>query len=58
MSFWSAVPLGKPDAIFGLVEAYERDVRPDKINLAIGTFVDRNDKPYVLQIVRKVSLNL
>ena len=53
--FWSNVEQCPLDAIFGLVETYESDPRVDKVNLAIGTYVDLEDKPYVLDVVRKVS---
>ncbi len=53
-SFWSHLKLGPPDRIFGLLEACKADPRPEKVNLAIGTYVDTDDKPYVLKVVRKV----
>ena len=47
---------GPPDAIFGLVEAFKKDPRPEKISLAIGAYRDANNKPFVLPTVRKASL--
>ena len=49
------MPLGPPDNIFGLVEACNKDPRPNKVNLAIGAYRDSEGKPYVLPVVRKVS---
>ena len=46
---------GPPDAIFGLVEAFKKDPRPEKISLAIGAYRDANNKPFVLPTVRKAS---
>ena len=57
-SFWSHLKLGPPDRIFGLLEACKADPRPEKVNLAIGTYVDTDDKPYVLKVVRKAEESL
>ena len=46
--------MGPPDAIFGLVEAYNKDPRPEKVSLAIGAYRDSEGKPYVLPVVKKV----
>ena len=54
-SWWSHVEQGPPDAIFGLVEAFKKDPRPEKISLAIGAYRDSNNKPFVLPTVRKAS---
>lgn len=54
-SVWSAVPLGPPDAILGITEAYKADPAPEKINLGVGAYRDENGKPYVLNCVRKVK---
>lgn len=56
-SVWSAVPLGPPDAILGITEAYKADPAPEKINLGVGAYRDENGKPYVLNCVRKVKTN-
>ncbi|CAI8006213.1 Aspartate aminotransferase, mitochondrial [Geodia barretti] len=54
-SWWTHVEQGPPDAIFGLVEAFKKDPRPEKISLAIGAYRDANNKPFVLPTVRKAS---
>ncbi len=54
-SVWSAVPLGPPDAILGITEAYKADPAPEKINLGVGAYRDEKGKPYVLSCVRKVK---
>ena len=46
---------GPPDAIFGLVESFKSDPRPNKVNLGIGVYADDKGKPYVFPIVREVS---
>ena len=54
-SAWSGVEQGPPDAIFGLVEAFNKDANPNKVNLAVGAYRDDNGKPFVLPVVRRVS---
>lgn len=54
-SVWSAVPLGPPDAILGITEAFKVDPAQEKINLGVGAYRDEKGKPYVLKCVRKVS---
>ena len=46
--------MGPPDPIFGLLEAFNKDPRPTKVNLTIGAYRDGQGKPYVLQVVKKV----
>jgi len=41
--------------IFGVVEAYNRDEHPQKVNLGIGAYRDDDGKPWVLPVVRKVT---
>jgi aspartate aminotransferase, mitochondrial len=54
-SVWSTVPLGPPDAILGITEAFKADPAPEKINLGVGAYRDEKGKPYVLNCVRKVQ---
>ncbi|XP_065915037.1 aspartate aminotransferase, mitochondrial-like [Dysidea avara] len=54
-SWWSHVEEGPPDVIFGVVEAYNRDDHPQKVNLGIGAYRDDNGKPWVLPVVRKAE---
>lgn len=49
------MPLGPPDSILGVTEAFNRDDNPRKINLGAGAYRDDDGKPYVLPVVRKVS---
>lgn len=51
---WSGVPLGPPDAILGITEAFKADPAAEKINLGVGAYRDEGGKPYVLNCVRKV----
>ena len=54
-SAWTAVPLGPPDAILGITEAYKADPFAGKINLGVGAYRDAAGKPYVLECVRKAE---
>lgn len=53
-SFFAKVPMGPPDAILGITEAFKADTFPQKINLGVGAYRDDNGKPYVLNCVKKV----
>jgi aspartate aminotransferase len=55
LSSWASVPLGPPDAILGITEAFKRDQHPDKMNLGVGAYRDDHGKPYVLHAVHKVG---
>lgn len=48
---WAKVPLGPPDAILGVTEAFRADTNPNKINLGVGAYRDDNNKPYLLPSV-------
>lgn len=54
-SFFAKVPMGPPDAILGITEAFKADNFPQKVNLGVGAYRDDAGKPYVLQCVRKVT---
>jgi aspartate aminotransferase len=42
----------------GVSEAFKKDTSPDKMNLGVGAYRDDNGKPYVLNCVRKVSVEM
>lgn len=52
---WSNVPLGPPDAILGITEAFKRDNHPEKVNLGVGAYRDDQGKPFVLESVREAE---
>jgi len=54
-STWANVPLGPPDAILGVTEAFKRDEDPRKMNLGVGAYRDDKGKPYVLSCVKKAE---
>jgi len=49
---WAKFPMGPPDPILGLNEAYAKDVNPNKVNLGVGAYRDDTGSPYVLKCVR------
>jgi aspartate aminotransferase len=38
----------------GVTEAFKADKNPKKMNLGVGAYRDDNNKPYVLECVKKV----
>lgn len=50
------VPLAPEDPLFGLMAAYRKDDFEKKVDLGIGAYRDNNAQPWVLPVVKKVSL--
>jgi aspartate aminotransferase len=46
------------DPILGVSEAFKRDKNPNKINLGVGAYRDDNNKPYVLECVKRAEKQL
>jgi len=46
------IPVAPPDAIFGLIEAFRNDPRPDKVNLVAGVYKDEHGKTPVFAAVK------
>lgn len=57
-SWFAEVPMGPPDAILGVTEAFKKDSNPKKINLGVGAYRDDNGKPFVLPSVLKAEENI
>ncbi|KAJ3329718.1 Aspartate aminotransferase, mitochondrial [Blyttiomyces sp. JEL0837] len=55
ISAWANVPQGPPDPILGVTEAFKADKNPKKMNLGVGAYRDDNNKPYVLESVKKAE---
>lgn len=49
--------LAAADPIFALTASYKADPFPQKVNLGVGAYRDNTGSPYVLPVVRKVSLS-
>ena len=50
---FSNAPEGRSDPIFGLLQTYLADTRPNKVNLGIGMYYDEHGALPVLNSVRK-----
>merc|ERR1711970_124151 len=50
--WWDDVPMGPPDPIMGVTEAFKRETNPNKMNLGVGAYRDDNGRPHVLPCVR------
>jgi len=51
-SYLSQVPMGPPDAILGIAEAFGTCEDENKVNVCVGAYRDENGKPWVLPSVR------
>ena len=49
------VPQAPPDPILGVSEAFKKDTSDMKLNLGVGAYRTEEIKPYVLNVVQKVS---
>lgn len=56
--WWKDVPLGPPDVILGIFEAFKEDTNPYKIDLTVGAYRDNLGKPYVLRSILKAEQNI
>jgi len=56
MSRFATLEAQPKDPIFALVDLYQKDENPNKINLSVGAYRDENGKPYVLPVVKKVII--
>jgi aromatic-amino-acid transaminase len=55
MSIFSTVEMAPKDPIFGLIEQFNQDSNPNKVNLAIGVYCDDNGKLPLLQCVQEAE---
>nr|AIT70204.1 aspartate aminotransferase [Punctaria latifolia] len=55
MSVWSEMPMGPPDPILGLTDAFNKDTDPRKVSLGVGAYRGDDGKPFVLNSVRKAE---
>ncbi|KAK7195755.1 aspartate aminotransferase [Novymonas esmeraldas] len=57
-SYFAAVPRAPPDAIMGIAADFAKDMNPNKVNLCIGVYRDEQNKPFVLESVRKAMAHI
>jgi aromatic-amino-acid transaminase len=55
MSMFSTVEMAPKDPIFGLIEQFTQDTKPNKVNLAIGVYCDDNGKLPLLKCVQEAE---
>jgi aspartate/tyrosine/aromatic aminotransferase len=53
--FFEEISEAAPDPIFGMMSAFEADVRPNKISLMVGVFKDENLKSELMPVVKSVK---
>ena len=54
-SRFASTPLNPPDAIFGLIEDFKRDERPNKVNLTVGVYQNDAGQTPSLECVREAE---
>lgn len=54
-STWSKLESAPPDPILGLNEAFKKDTNPKKVLLGMGVYRDDDNKPYILNVIRKAE---
>ncbi len=52
------LPIAPPDSILGLSDAFQRDPRPNKINLTVGVYKDEQGRTPILATVKKAEERL
>jgi aspartate/tyrosine/aromatic aminotransferase len=55
---FESVPTAPPDTILGLTEAFQRDERPEKINLSVGVYKDASGATPILEVVKLAEKQL
>ncbi len=54
-NLFSHLKLGPPDPIFGIVDMFQKDTSPNKVNLSIGVYRNEDGRPHVFRAVRKAE---
>jgi aspartate aminotransferase, mitochondrial len=57
-SQWRNVPMGPPDAILGIAQAFRACEDPRKVNVCVGAYRTSEGQPWVLPSVRQAEENL
>lgn len=57
-SAFADVKMGPPDPILGLATAFNSDKDPNKVNLGVGVYRGDDNKPYILESVKKAELQI
>jgi aromatic-amino-acid transaminase len=54
-SFFADVPSIQPDPILGVIEAFRKDSRPNKVNLGVGMYQDNAGRIPILESVKQAT---
>jgi len=54
-SYLDSIPMGPPDAILGIAQAFKACDDPRKVNVCVGAYRDANGKPWILPSVREAE---
>jgi aspartate aminotransferase len=54
-SLWGSVDAAPPDPILGLNDAFKKDTDPRKVLLGMGAYRDNDNKPFILDCVKKAE---
>ena len=54
-STWSKLEAAPSDPILGLNDIFKKDKNPKKVLLGMGVYRDDDNKPYVLNCIRKAE---
>ena len=47
-----------PDLVFGLLQKYINDPLPNKVNLLVGAYHDKNGNQYILNCIKEAKNNI
>mmetsp|Transcript_24520 Transcript_24520/g.35904 ORF Transcript_24520/g.35904 Transcript_24520/m.35904 type:complete len:442 (+) Transcript_24520:78-1403(+) len=54
-SYLDDIPMGPPDAILGIAEAFRKSTDPNKVNICVGAYRDSSGKPWILPSVKSAE---
>jgi aspartate aminotransferase len=57
-SYLDEIPMGPPDAILGIAQAFRASTDPRKVNVCVGAYRDASGKPWVLPSVREAETRM
>src|SRR5262245_58593380 len=58
MSIFHSLQLQPEDPIFGISKLFAADPRPHKVNLSVGSYLDTEGQPFILDCVRDAEAGL
>lgn len=52
-NIFEKIPKAPPDPILGIIQAFNQETNPKKVNLSVGAYRDSKGKPWILPSVKK-----